>query len=112
MDALEFFHPAGKFLTLPTNPTLLDPGLTWAIFFGAIQAYRKYTLQLAHTYELLKVDETFQCCIDKDGTNSGIDHELIGVRRGAVSIIVLVLLVIYLYISSLRSNHKTLHFIT
>ncbi len=43
MDALEFFHTAGKFLTLPTNPTLLDPGLTWAIFFGAIQAYRKYT---------------------------------------------------------------------
>jgi imidazole glycerol phosphate synthase subunit HisF len=36
-------------------------------------------LQLAHTDELLGADETFHRCIDKDGTNSGIDHELIGV---------------------------------
>ncbi len=43
-------------------------------------------LQLAQTCELLGAGEILLNCIDKDGTNSGFDHELIRQVRGAVSI--------------------------
>ena len=43
-------------------------------------------VQLASTCELLGAGEILLNCIDKDGTNSGFDHELIKQVRGAVSI--------------------------
>ena len=43
-------------------------------------------VQLATTCELLGAGEILLNCIDKDGTNSGFDHELIRQVRGAVSI--------------------------
>ena len=43
-------------------------------------------VQLAKTCELLGAGEILLNCIDKDGTNSGFDHELIKQVRGAVSI--------------------------
>lgn len=43
-------------------------------------------VQLASTCELLGAGEILLNCIDKDGTNSGFDHELIRQVRGAVSI--------------------------
>ena len=43
-------------------------------------------VQLASTCELLGAGEILLNCIDKDGTNSGFDHELIKQIRGAVSI--------------------------
>ncbi|MDO9041312.1 MAG: imidazole glycerol phosphate synthase subunit HisF [Desulfocapsaceae bacterium] len=43
-------------------------------------------VQLAATCELLGAGEILLNCIDKDGTNSGFDHELIRQVRGAVSI--------------------------
>lgn len=43
-------------------------------------------LQLAQTCELLGAGEILLNCIDRDGTNSGFDHELIRQVRGAVSI--------------------------
>jgi glutamine amidotransferase/cyclase len=43
-------------------------------------------VQLARTCELLGAGEILLNCIDKDGTNSGFDHELIRQVRGAVSI--------------------------
>jgi imidazole glycerol-phosphate synthase len=43
-------------------------------------------VQLAQTCELLGAGEILLNCIDKDGTNSGFDHELIRQVRGAVSI--------------------------
>ncbi|MCX5870260.1 MAG: imidazole glycerol phosphate synthase subunit HisF [Deltaproteobacteria bacterium] len=43
-------------------------------------------VQLASTCELLGAGEILLNCIDRDGTNSGFDHELIRQVRGAVSI--------------------------
>jgi glutamine amidotransferase/cyclase len=43
-------------------------------------------VQLASTCELLGAGEILLNCIDKDGTNSGFDHELIRQVRAAVSI--------------------------
>ncbi|MFH2123761.1 MAG: imidazole glycerol phosphate synthase subunit HisF [Pseudomonadota bacterium] len=43
-------------------------------------------VQLAQTCELLGAGEILLNCIDKDGTNSGFDHELIRQVRGAVTI--------------------------
>ncbi len=43
-------------------------------------------VQLAGTCELLGAGEILLNCIDKDGTNSGFDHELIRQVRGAVTI--------------------------
>ena len=43
-------------------------------------------VQLTSTCELLGAGEILLNCIDRDGTNSGFDHELIRQVRGAVSI--------------------------
>ena len=43
-------------------------------------------VQLARTCELLGAGEILLNCIDRDGSNSGFDHELIRMVRGAVTI--------------------------